>query len=235
MAADLWRFELATWLWIPAVDGDSTIEGNGIDIDLDFSDAFGDFDSKGVAGRFEGWRQRWGGFVEVGWLDLDGGGFSTLKGTGLNLDTDIERINVDFGFAYQGVREELGDGRFFTLDLIAGGRWAQLKQRASAGAGRPFRASDREDYWEPFLGTRFGWDLTDKVPLRIGGDVGGFGAGSDLTWNALAEIGFRVTEPLELRLSYAVQGIDYSSGSGASKFELDTIAHGPRFGMALHF
>ena len=235
MAADVWRFELATWLWMPAVDGDSTLQGTDIDIDLDFGDTFGSFDGYGVAGRFEGWRKRWGSFVEVGWMDLDADSFGTLKNTGLDLDMDVERLNVDFGFAYQGVREELGDGRLFTLDVLVGGRWAQIRQRASAGFGRPFRASDREDYWEPFVGTRFGWDLTDKIPLRIGGDVGGFGAGSDFSWNALAEIGYKILEPLELRLGYGAQGVDYDSGSGTGKFKLDTIAHGPRFGMALHF
>jgi hypothetical protein len=231
-AEDLWRFEVAGYLWIHSLLDDATIEGVPIRLDAELGDdAFGDFASKTYAGRGEAWRDRLGAFVEGGLMDVDGGSIAQV--VGFDIDYDLERAFVDFGLAYQVVKHEMDAGRYFTLEPYVGGRWARIKQRASAGLGPPFRVSDREDYWEPFVGARVVADLTERLQVRLGGDAGGFGAGSDLTWNALGELGIRVVGPMSLRLGYGAQGIDYEAKGGA--FELDTTAHGPRFGVALNF
>ncbi len=233
MAQDLWSFSIAGWYTIMAIDGDSTIDAIPFNIDMDLGNAFGGPDSNGGGGRLEAWRDRIGAFVEVNFQDWDGGDWSQIKGSTFDVDYDLERLNVDFGLSYKVVNHELGDGRFATLEPIVGGRWIKIKQRASAGLGPPFRASNSDDYWEPFLGARTVVDLTDRLSFRIGGDVGGFGAGSDLSWHALGEFGFDVTGPLELRLGYGAEGIDWETGGGSHS--LDTVAHGPRFGLALNF
>jgi hypothetical protein len=229
-AADLWRFELAPFLWIHSFQDDANISGVPIRLDSELGDdAFGDFASKTYGGRAEAWRDRLGGFLEAGFNDVDGGSIASVAG--FDIDYDLERTYVDFGLSYQVVKHQLDANRFFTLEPYVGGRWANLKQRASAGLGPPFRASERDDYWEPFVGGRIVADLTDRLQVRVGGDAGGFGAGSDLTWNALGELGIKVTGPLSLRVGYGAQGIDFDSGGQ----ELDSTAHGPRFGFALNF
>ena len=140
---------------------------------------------------------------------------------------------MDFGFSYQVLRHELDADRLFTIEPYVGGRWAQIKQRGSAGLGRPFRASNRDDYWEPVVGARLVADLTDRLQVRLGGDAGGFGAGSDLTWNALGELGIKIIEPVSIRLGYGAFGIDWDTSGGAQEF--DSTSHGPRFGLALNF
>jgi hypothetical protein len=231
MAADAWRFELAAWLWIHEFNGDAVVEANHAELSHHLRDSFEDFDSKSYGGRAEAWRNRLGFFVESGFNDVDGGDIARFRG--FDTDYDLERIYVDFGLSYQAVRHELGDNRLLTFEPIVGGRWAQIDQSGAAGARPTYGVRNRDDYWEPFVGARIVADLTERLQFRVGGDAGGFGAGSELTWNALGELGFKVTGPLSLRVGYAAQGIDYEARGGAH--QLDTIAHGPRFGFALNF
>lgn len=231
MAADMWRFEVAAWLWIHDFVGDSVIRGNSVELSHSLRDSFDDFDSKSYGGRAEAWRNRLGFFVESGLNDVDGDDIARFNGFDTNYD--LERVFVDFGLSYQALRHELGDNRLLTFEPIVGGRWVQIDQRGSPGAGPAFRAQDRDHYWEPFVGGRVVADLTDRLQLRVGGDAGGFSAGSELTWNALAELGVKVAGPLSLRVGYAAQGIDYEARGGAH--QLDAVAHGPRFGVALNF
>ena len=38
--ASPWKFELAPYLWLPAMDGDVTVRGRTADVDLDLGDVF---------------------------------------------------------------------------------------------------------------------------------------------------------------------------------------------------
>lgn len=233
MAAEkAWRFELASWLWMNSLDDDATVQGTKVRLGNSVGESFSDFDTKSVAGRAEAWHGRMGAFVESGWMDGDGSDIAKFQGN--HVGYDLNRIYVDFGLSYQLLQGEFPGHRKWSLEPIVGARWAQIQQRVSAGPfGPPARVSDTKDYWEPFLGTRLVTDVTDRIQVRVGGDVGGFGAGSDLTWNTLGEVGFKVAAPLWLRVGYAAESIDYKANGGG--FEFNTTSHGPRFGFALTF
>lgn len=49
---------------------------------------------------------------------------------------------------------------------------------------------DRSNSWvDPIIGARLSADLSTKVMVNLRGDIGGFGVGSDFTWNGSAFIG----------------------------------------------
>jgi hypothetical protein len=84
---------------------------------------------------------------------------------------------------------------------------------------------------------RFRLGLADRLLLITKFDFGGFGVGSasKLTWNAVAEMDYRVKENMSLRLAYAIFDMDYSNGSGFKKLGFDAKMHGPNFAVVFHF
>ena len=66
-------------------------------------------------------------------------------------------------------------------------------------------------------------------------DVGGFGAGSDLTWQAYPYLNWRFAKWGSAQLGYRWLGTDYETGSGGSKFRYDAIVQGPQIGLTFHF
>ena len=86
---------------------------------------------------------------------------------------------------------------------------------------------------DPLLGARVRADLTDRFGVALLGNVGGFGIGSasDLTWEAMAAIGWRLNESLTLRAGYRALGVERGSGSN----EANLVLHGPILGATWLF
>jgi opacity protein-like surface antigen len=63
------------------------------------------------------------------------------------------------------------------------------------------------------------------------GDVGGFGIGSDLAWQAFGGITYEINDTWSLKAGYRAMGVDYENGS----FKLDVISHGPVVGVGIRF
>lgn len=144
------------------------------------------------------------------------------------------------------------------VDLVAGGRyWHQeadvsaalnatlaitgpfgLVDLARSGA-RVVARSGSVDWVDPFIGARLRHDLAPGQTFSVRGDIGGFGAGSELTWQALAAYSFQmcVTEryAIEGYLGYRALSVDYSQGAGNTRYDYDTVQHGPVSGLTVRF
>jgi hypothetical protein len=71
-------------------------------------------------------------------------------------------------------------------------------------------------------------------------DIGGFGVGSKLSWNAQAYLGYRTMvahHPTVLRIEYRALSQDYESDdfTGSNKFKSDVVQHGPVIGFSMQF
>ncbi|MDX2429596.1 MAG: hypothetical protein QNK35_01605, partial [Bacteroides sp.] len=69
--------------------------------------------------------------------------------------------------------------------------------------------------------------------FQFRGDVGGFGLGSDLTWQLQAYAGYRFTKVFQLTAGYRVLSTDYNNGGDSDKFFFNMKEFGPviRFGF----
>lgn len=65
------------------------------------------------------------------------------------------------------------------------------------------------------------------IPWLEYGGIGGFGVGSQLTWQAFGGIGYRFNELISAAVGYRGLGMDYTKGY----FELNTVTHGPVLGL----
>jgi len=71
------------------------------------------------------------------------------------------------------------------------------------------------------------------------GDIGGFGAGSEFTWQAAGMVGYRFglfgDDNARVLAGYRALYQDYKSGSGSNEFKWDMTLHGPVLALAISF
>ena len=73
--------------------------------------------------------------------------------------------------------------------------------------------------------------LSDQFAITAYGDIGGFGVGSQFTWQAFATLDYRITENISASAGFRWIHIDYDKGS--SDISLDMA--GPIIGASLRF
>ena len=62
---------------------------------------------------------------------------------------------------------------------------------------------------DPFVGIRAQHYLTDRIYVAALADIGGFGVGSELTWNAGGGVGVHIRENIALEAFYRHMSVDY--------------------------
>ncbi|MEQ1586452.1 MAG: hypothetical protein ABL895_11270 [Cyclobacteriaceae bacterium] len=88
-------------------------------------------------------------------------------------------------------------------------------------------------FYDPILIARVNTVIKDKWLVKFHGDLGGFGVGSDFTWQLQAYAGYRFTKLFQLTGGYRILSTDYNKGSGVKQFIFNVNEYGPviRFGF----
>lgn len=77
----------------------------------------------------------------------------------------------------------------------------------------PTHAAGGQWWIDPIVGLRGQINLTRWLFLAAQGDVGGFGAGSQITWNTQATVGFNITRNLFAEVGYRYMYVDYNKNN----------------------
>jgi hypothetical protein len=77
--------------------------------------------------------------------------------------------------------------------------------------------------------------IGERVAFVFRGDIGGFGAGSDFTWNIQTGFGFKFARQWAFLAEYRVMDTDYDKGEGADRFVYDGREHGLLLGVVFAF
>jgi hypothetical protein len=99
------------------------------------------------------------------------------------------------------------------------------------------RSGDLE-WVDPVVGARLRHQIAPGKELRLVGDVGGFGAGSEFSWQAVATYGFDVNcfgTPLNLVIGYRALAVDFSEEGRFGKNALDVVQHGFADGVTFNW
>lgn len=108
-----------------------------------------------------------------------------------------------------GKRLDLAGGD--TIDLLGGLRaWKVAGEIAVPFAG--ISVAPEKTFADPIIAIRANAALSDRWSLLGYGDVGGFGAGSDLTWQAAVTASFQATDNLFLSAGWRELYLDYTDG-----------------------
>jgi hypothetical protein len=233
--SDAFTLTITPYAWFAGVTGSVGVAGADSHVDASFLDILDQTDSIiGLFGRAEVRRGRLGGFVDGGYMRLGIDNIATRLG---NVDERFEMALVDFGLLYRVGQWPSDGGRpSLALEALVGGRYVHLSNTFDFD----FLGSrtQTKDWVDPIVGGQARVDLSDRWGLLLRGDVGGFGAASDLTWSAAGLVSYQFNlgrVQSEIFAGYKAIGEDYSSGSGLRKFTWDTVLHGPLIGMSFTF
>ena len=122
-----------------------------------------------------------------------------------------------------------------TLAIAGAGGIADLERSGS----RVIARSGTVDWVDPFIGARVRYAFAPGQQLMMRGDIGGFGAGSDFSWQLLGTWEWQILQRgghiIDAYLGYRALSVDYTQGSGRSEYKYDAVQHGPVVGATLRF
>lgn len=93
------------------------------------------------------------------------------------------------------------------------------------------RVARTDDWWDPFVGLRGHYDLSKAFYLTGRADIGGFGVGSELSWQVNAGLGCRMTRNLYTELTYRLYDVNYRHDG----LTYDVLTHGFELSAGLNF
>lgn len=240
-----WAFQVTPYMWAAALDGHISPfqRGPTIGVEKSSSDVL---EHLNIGGFINIWG-RYDRFVfsgDIMYVDTTDGHSTgplpafTIPGVGVippggNIDAkvDTKQFTATLMGGYRII-----DTPQLTLDALGGARFwyisNDVKLTGSLG-GMSGSVSYGESFgWvDPLAGLRAFLPLTEKLSLQGQADIGGFGAGSDLTWSALATINYVFNEHLSASVGYKVLDVDYDHNG----YVYDTRLSGPVLGMTYRF
>jgi hypothetical protein len=162
------------------------------------------------------------------------GPIATLS-AGAALDTTVKMAVVELAGAYEIARWSSMPGSGTALDVYGGGRlwWQQVdvslaltaelseilpRRNFVINGSRAFATSGDVSWVDPIVGLRLRHKFAADHELVLSGDVGGFGLGSEFSWQALGAYRWTFARTSSVAwsglLGYRALYVNYSKGSG---------------------
>ena len=225
--------------WITGLQGDFGVRGVVTDQDVKFTDILDRLDMIAVGSLYARY-QRWEIFADGQYLKIS----DTAKLPGLLFDTAHVSLKSAFAEAFVGYR--LINCQRASLSLFAGGRYNYMSGdlriakdddprfpilREKLGIPTNLRVSGSTDWVDPVIGASGKVHVLKPVSLWAEGDIGGFGAASDFTWQVSGGLEFQVTRWLWSDVGWRYLKYDYTSGGFTNKTELN----GPYMETGINF
>ncbi|RXT21595.1 MULTISPECIES: hypothetical protein [unclassified Bosea (in: a-proteobacteria)] len=222
-------FFVTSYVWATAINGRSATLPPlpAADINLRFRDVLKELNGALMAAA-EMRIDRWSVLVDGQFSQVTTGGnlpgpfFSALK-----LRSQSTTVQ---GSAFYRVYEDT----VLALDVGGGVRFWNLNTKLEVLPGLAnLRIDHREsEMWvDQIVGARLGIQLGGPWSLTVAGDIGGFGAGSRLTWQGLGSVNYAWSESLTLKAGYRALHVDYRDGG----FSYDVTQHGPAVAATYRF
>jgi len=225
-----WQFQLAPfYLWTWTVSGDMTVRDTTADVDVDLTDLVDNLQGALVA-NFQGfYKNKWGFLFDYNYARF---AENTYQGP-LYLDVNMTMQLLEFDGLYR-----LSPKADHFLDIKAGMRYIGLDPTVKIYAPRRYNKVDNKQDWvDPVVGLRWIWQFADQLQLALLGDIGGFGVGSEFTWQGAATIDWKPFQHVSFRGGYRAIYADYEDGSRYSPdyFHYDATIHGPMLGVVFQW
>jgi hypothetical protein len=231
--SDEWQWAIGMYLWAETIEADTGVGDAIIPIELSIGDAISDLDIAFTA-HVEGKKGAWGLGADINYANL---GVQLADKVELPMQPPIDvGLTIDFKILrtewYGNYR--LGNERTW-YELLAGIRTSRFKNDVELFDGRIEQSAFDESWVDPIVGGRFKTSLGERVAFVFRGDIGGFGAGSDFTWNIQTGFGFKFARQWAFLAEYRVMDTDYDKGEGADRFVYDGREHGLLLGVVFAF
>ena len=177
---DSWELGFEIYLWGASLGGQTA---SGSNIDVDFDDVLDNLEIgfMSVLGARKG---KWTFLADVIYLDVENDETINVLGEDIRLSAELTGWVITPIVGYNLV--ETPKGR---LDIVGGVRYLNLDMTLGLG---PLGDEESSDIWDGIVGIRGNVNLSEKWYLPYHVDIGA--GDSDLTWQAMAGIGYRFSK-----------------------------------------
>lgn len=217
--SDRWEITLAPYVMGAAIDGTVAVNGRDAVVDVTADDIFDHMDL-GFMGMAAARKGNWGVVADAVLVKLD---VDSQMPPGAFKPT-IGLLSV------QGVRR-LTD----YADVTAGVRWNHLDADIDIQAPVAAHIEKSRDWFDPVVGVVLRTPAKGRLHATLIADVGGFGAGSELTWQVFPTVGIQLSKRASFEAGYRWLDVDYETGEGPTAFEYDVRYQGPVVGFTFKF
>jgi hypothetical protein len=152
---------------------------------------------------------------------------------GVSVDMDQWMVEPTISYRVSKYFEPFAGVRYNNLSAEI--RGPNLQRPGPGLLDGPGVRTGTQDWWDPIVGANLRLPLGKGFSLNLRGDIGGFGVGSDLTWQVFPYVGWQFAKWGSLQAGYRWMSMDYETGSGASRFKYDMLIQGPQIGLTFHF
>jgi hypothetical protein len=217
-----WHLTVAPYLWIPWAYGSVGANGNNVRFYATPGELFSHF-RFGLLGLVDTRYKRVVLPLDMIWLRLGADRALPLSpnGTVANVKLDIFILTSKVGY-------RVIDTKKVKIDALAGFRYWHGGQNLQFTTNT-LNFSGSQNWVDPLVGGRILGNLSPKVEIAIGGDVGGWGTGSQLDYSVGGFLGYRIKPSVALQAGYRYLAVDYTNGNRL----LNLINSGPLFGVTI--
>jgi hypothetical protein len=235
-----WEFKVTPYFLAAGLDGKTGVASVTTDIDVPFSEVFDHLDA-GFMMAATARRGRWILGLDALYFKLSGAdsktvsgpfGVITVEGT---VDLTVTQQLYQPTIAYRAFAESDAP----LLDVYVAARYTRLDTEmtlTSTTSIPSFPNGTRQldgdvSWWDPVIGKRTTIRVTDHLFGTTIVDVGGFGVGSDVTYQWLVAAGWHFTNSISTSAGYRYLKQDYDKDG----FVWDMVARGFILGVGIEF
>jgi hypothetical protein len=219
-----WHFTVSPYLWLPGVHGNVGGPNGG---EIPFSASPGDLLSHfrfGLMGVVEPRYKRILMPLDIMWIRL--GDDRALPNTP---NQGVANLKASEFILTQNLGYRLIDSEKLKIDALAGFRYWHFGSSVSFTTNT-LNFSSSSNWVDPLVGGRITGIVTPKVEVTVGGDVGGWGVGSQIDYQVYGLLGYRFKPALALQAGYRYLYFDYRRATGSY---LDVATSGALIGVSI--
>jgi opacity protein-like surface antigen len=233
---DRWQVEFTPYLFASGLHGKTGTQQVSADVNSGFGDIVQNLDS-GLMGTLELRRGRWGIILDGLYFKLKDQRARSWEGpAGIGSATGDLDVTATMQMVQLSAAYRLGGG--VQTDVIVAGRTTRLDSDLNLvtttggllpGGTRSLSAS--QSWWDPVIGVRVTLPFAERWSAMLYGDIGGFGVGSDLTYQGIAGVNWQFSEHVSAKAGYRYIYQDYENNG----FVWKMAAYGPYLGVGIRF
>lgn len=227
-----WNFVVAPYLWFSGLNGELAVATINTEIDAGFSDIFNNLNMAFML-YGEARYKKFGLAVDFFTIQMSMDGTRPILDGEVNVDQD--QTFLETTFLYSFVHNEK-----WSADAHIGIRswWMNTRLDAERIISPESRIVESNiSFVDPIIGAKAMYLPHKKWLVNARVDIGGFGAGSEFSWQVNLGGGFKFAKSWTALLQYRFLGVDYTSGTEGTLdyFRMDTTMSGALLGVMATF
>lgn len=219
-----WQFEVAPYLWASGVKGAVGVRGQTADVDISFRDVLENLDFALMLPA-ELRKGRWGVGGEVIYIKLSKSA-AVARPPFTSIEFEESQLLLELSPRYRVLAR-----RIWAVDTLAGVRFWSLDPTLTIEPDVEF--GKRRSWADPTVGARVIADATPHWLVQVRADIGGFGIGSEFTWQGVLLGSYRISDRVAVAAGYRYLDVDYENTD--DEFLYDVAMRGPLLGVVLTF